>query len=344
MSSKLQPPVGVSAAQGALKATLPLREPRRTALTLRAAIALVATAALILLPLALRSEEHAYFIALVGIWTIFAVGFDFAFGVAGLLSFGHAAFFGVGGYVVGLLTLNGMPFFPALGLAAVAGALLALLFSAVSLRASGIFFAIFTLILAQLIYLLLGVKLTWLTGGIDGLPGVPRPELFGVNLLSNWNFAVFVMVIAAAMVWFSLLLRVSPFGQVLSAVRQNKDRARQIGYSVNHYSAAAFMISGAYSAVAGGLNASLISFIGPEALHWTTSGDVLIATLVGGAGTALGPAIGAVITQTMNVTLEKNSYVMQAIFGLVMILFSVWLPVGLWGFAKARLAAWRGRA
>lgn len=307
-------------------------------------LALALTLGAVFMPLALKSEEHAYFVALVAIWTIFAVGFDFAFGVAGLLSFGHAAFFGVGGYVLALLTMKlGLPFFAALGVAAVAGALLALVFSAVSLRASGIFFAIFTLILAQLIYILLGVKLTWLTGGIDGMPGVPRPELMGINLGSNWNYAVLVMAIAAAMVWFSHLLRTSPFGQVLNAVRQNKDRARQIGYSVNHYSTVAFMISGAYSAIAGGLNASLIAFIGPEALHWTTSGDVLIATLIGGAGTALGPAIGAILTETMNVTLQKDSYVMRAIFGLIMIFFSIWLPVGIWGFARTRIAQWRAK-
>lgn len=307
-------------------------------------LALLFTIAVVLLPLALKNEEHAYFVALVGIWTIFAVGFDFAFGVAGLLSFGHAAFFGIGGYVVALLTIRtGMPFFPALGVAAVAGALLALVFSAISLRATGIFFAIFTLILAQLLYLLLGVKLSRLTGGVDGLPGVPRPGLPGIDLSNNWNFAVLVMVLAAALLWLSYLLRASPFGQVLSAIRQNKDRARQIGYSVNHFATAAFMISGAYSAIAGGLNASLISFIGPEALHWTTSGDVLVATLVGGVGTTFGPAIGAVITQGMYAVLSKDSYAAQVIFGAILIFFSMCLPTGIWGFVRARAAAWRVR-
>jgi branched-chain amino acid transport system permease protein len=289
------------------------------------------------LPWLLANEQHVYFFSLVLIWAIFALGFDFAFGAAGLLSFGHAAFFGLGGYIIGMLTLNiGMPFIPALALCAVGGAVLALGFAVIALRSSGIFFAILTLILAQLIAVLLGVKLSAWTGGADGMPGVPRPELFGVDFNNAWNFATFIAVIALALIWLSVLLRASPFGQVLSAVRQNRVRARQIGFSVERYSAVAFVISGAYSGIAGGLNASLISFVGPEALNWTTSGDVVVATLIGGVGSTLGPVVGVVMVQGLNTVLGKDNWYQQGLLGLLFIVFSIFLPKGLWGLLRAR--------
>ena len=293
---------------------------------LKIALGLVASIAAICFPLLVPAEIQAYFIALAGIWILFALGFDFAFGVAGLLSFGHAAFFGVGGYVVGILTLNyGVGFFPALGLAMIAGAILALAFVAVSLRASGIFFAIFTLILAQLILILFSVKLRSWTGGIDGLAGVLRPEFFGIDMWNNWNYAALVMGFVVVIVWLSLLVRSSPLGQVLHAIRQEPVRSRQIGYNNHLYSSVAFMISGAISAIAGGLNAGLISFIGPEALHATVSLDVMIATLIGG-----------VLIQGMYSILSKDSVVAQLLFGLVLILVAIYLPKGLWGTLKAR--------
>lgn len=306
-------------------------------------IGVIVSIAVIIVPLVVPSEIHAYFIALAGVWIIFAVGFDFAFGVAGLLSFGHAAFFGVGGYFVGILTINhGFGFFPSLALAAAGGALLALAFVAVSLRASGIFFAIFTLILAQLILILLSVKLRGLTGGIDGLAGVLRPEFFGIDMWSNWNYAALVMGFVVILAWLSALLRASPFGQVLSAIRQEPVRSRQIGYNNHLYSASAFMISGAYSAVAGGLNASLISFIGPEALHASVSLDVMIATLIGGMGTTIGPIIGAVLIQGMYSLLSKDSVIAQLIFGLILVLVAIYMPKGLWGTLKRRVFQFGG--
>jgi branched-chain amino acid transport system permease protein len=183
------------------------------------------------------------------------------------------------------------------------------------------------------------VKLSAWTGGTDGMPGVPRPELLGIDFNNAWNFATFVAVIALGLIWLSVLLRASPFGQILSAVRQNRVRARQIGFSVDRYSAAAFVISGAYSGVAGGLNASLISFIGPEALNWTTSGDVVVATLVGGVGSTVGPIIGVVMIQGLNTVLGKDSWYQPGLLGVLFIGFSIFLPRGLWGLMRSRTAA-----
>ncbi|MBX3575464.1 MAG: branched-chain amino acid ABC transporter permease [Mesorhizobium sp.] len=310
--------------------------------TVRIILGAVASLAIILLPLGVTSETVAYFIALAAIWVIFAVGFDFAFGVAGLLSFGHAAFFGVGGYVLGLLTLDaGVSFFPALLLATLGGAMLALIFVAISLRIHGIFFAIFTLMLAQLLSLLVSTRLRTWTGGVDGIPGVPRPELLGINFWDNWNFAALVTAVAVVLIWLSALLRASPFGQVLHAVRQNRDRARQIGYNVNLYSALAFMISGAYSGLAGGLNASLISFISPESLHSSVSLDVMVSALIGGAGTTFGPVFGAIFVQGLYTLLSKDNVWMQASFGILLILVAIYFPKGLWGYLRLAVTTWR---
>lgn len=300
-------------------------------------MAVSATLAVMFSPFALAHEQHVYFLSLVLIWAIFAVGFDFAFGVAGLLSFGHAAFFGLGGYIQALLTINaGVPFLPALMASMAGGAVLALCFAAIALRAAGMFFSVFTLILAQMLAVLVSTKLSALSGGVDGMPGVPRPQLFGIDFNDSWNFAVFTSAVCLALLWLSVLLRASPFGQVLSAVRQNPVRARQIGFNTQRYLTAAFVISGAYSGVAGALNAALISFIGPEALNWTTSGDVVIATLIGGMGSTVGPVAGVIVVQGLNTLLGKDNWYQQSILGLLFIGFAIFLPAGLWGLVRSR--------
>jgi branched-chain amino acid transport system permease protein len=226
-------------------------------------------------------------------------------------------------------------------LAGAAAGLMSLVFAVVSLRSTGIFFAILTLVLAQLFYVLADSKLRTWTGGANGIPGVPRPDLFGIDLYNNWNFACFVTALAVAGFWISVLLRSSPFGLTLHAIRQNPTRARQIGFSVNGYLAVAFVISGIFSGVSGALNASLISFISPETLYWGTSGDVLMMTVIGGIGTAAGPLVGAAVVEGLKESLSSYSELWHGILGVLFCGFAILLPSGVWGLVRAGLKSTR---
>ena len=213
--------------------------------------------------------------------------------MGGTLSFGHAALFGSGGYALTLLTTKlGTGFLPSLMVAGLVGAALAFVLSIFALHVSGLFFSLLTLALAQLVYILASTKLRAFTGGIDGIPGVPRPVLFGVDFYNNRNYYYFL--IAAFLIGLAVMaiLRASPFGSALKAVQANDVRAEQIGYNVQRLRQCAFMVSGAYAGVSGALLSSLMFYVSPQMLHWTTSGDVLIMTLRGGKGTLLGPVVG----------------------------------------------------
>ena len=167
------------------------------------------------------------------VWSIFAVGFDLVFGLLGMVSFGHAAFLGAGGYALALATQRyGLPFEAGLALAILGGAACAWLFSVFALRVSGIFFALVTLALSQLMYILADSKLREWTGGADGLPGIGRPELAGIDFFDTVNFYWYVAAVFALVMAFMAMLRASPFGRAVAGVRQNEIRASQLGYNV----------------------------------------------------------------------------------------------------------------
>jgi branched-chain amino acid transport system permease protein len=250
--------------------------------------------------------------------------------MAGMLSFGHAAMFGAGGYALALLAPQ-LGFVPSLLVAAVAGAVLAFLLSVFALRVSGLFFSLLTLALAQLVYILASTKLRAFTGGLDGIPGVLRPALFGVDFFNNRNYFYFLVVVFVIGVAIMAVLRVSPFGSALKAVQANDVRAEQIGYHVQRLRQCAFMISGAYAGVSGALLASLMFYVSPQMLHWSTSGDVLIMTLLGGKGALLGPVLGVAVFEVLKEELSQFTEHWYGILGIVFILCTIFLPKGIAG-------------
>jgi branched-chain amino acid transport system permease protein len=227
-------------------------------------------------------------------FALFASAFNLLLGFAGLLSFGHAAFFGGAAYVcAGLVKHLGWP--PELAILAggVFAAALGALFGALAIRRAGIYFAMITLALAQLIYFL-ALQLPF-TGGEDGLQGVPRGKLLGFIDLSD-NLAMYYFVFAVFIAGFALVYRVvhSPFGQVLKAIRENEPRAISLGYDVGRYKLMAFVLSAGIAGVAGGLKSLVFQLASLTDVHWHMSGQVVLMTLLGGLGTILGPAVGAI--------------------------------------------------
>ena len=226
-------------------------------------------------------------------FAIFACGFNLLLGFTGLLSFGHAAYFGLAAYVTGWLVARA-GFGPGLGvLAGTAGAaLLGLAVGLIAIRRQGIYFAMVTLAMAQMIYFV------WLqapfTGGEDGLQGVPRGELFGLLGLGN-DLTLYYVVLAAFAASFLAIVRIvhSPYGQVLKAIRENEPRAISLGYDVDRYKLLAFVLSTAFAGLAGSLKTLVLGFATLSDAHWALSGEVVLMTLLGGLGTFAGPVLGA---------------------------------------------------
>jgi len=229
-------------------------------------------------------------------FALFACAFNLLIGYTGLLSFGHAAFFGGAGYVAGNALRDwGLPFELAL-LAGVAGAaLIGLVMGTLAIRRQGIYFSMITLALAQMVYFG-GLRFTNFTGGEDGLQGVPRGKLFGAIDLSN-DLTLYFVVLAIAVLGFMLIVRTvhSPFGQVLKAIKENEPRAISLGYDVDKYKLMAFVLSAALAGLAGATKTVVLGFETLTDVHWTMSGLVILMTLVGGMGTLAGPILGAVL-------------------------------------------------
>jgi branched-chain amino acid transport system permease protein len=226
-------------------------------------------------------------------FALFASAFNLLLGYVGLLSFGHAAFFGFSAYVCGYLCRNlAMP--PEVGIlaGALAAGALGTIFGALAIRRSGIYFAMITLALAQLVYFL-EVELPF-TGGEDGLQGIPRGRLFGLIDLSD-NLSMYYLVLAIFLAGFWLIHRTihSPFGQILKAIRENEPRAISLGYAVDRYKLLAFVLSATLSGLAGATKAIVFQLASLTDAHWHMSGEVVLMTLLGGLGTVLGPSVGA---------------------------------------------------
>ena len=298
----------------------------------------VFAAAVIVLPFFTRSDFILNLATLVMVWAIFAVGFDLVFGSLGMVSFGHASFLGLGGYALAIGTQShGMPFSAGLVLAVALGGAGAWLMSFFALRMSGIFFALVTLALSQLLYILADSKLRGLTGGADGIPGVGRPELAGIDFFDSLNFYVFVSALFALVMLCSALLRRSSLGRVIQAVQQNEIRCEQLGYDVHRLRQIVFIVSGAVSGLAGGLLGSLLMYVNPQMLYWTTSGDVIVMTLLGGAGTLWGPVAGVLVFEVLKEWMSSKTQYWYGIFGAIFILATIYFPRGVLGEIQHRL-------
>ncbi len=269
------------------------------------------------------------------IFGIFAIGYNILFGLTGYLSFGHAAFLGLGSYTAvwsfKLLTMNVVP---AIILSVALTAIFALMIGYVSLRRSGIYFSILTLAFAQMAYNLAYSVLTPLTNGETGLQlaksdprswdqffgvpvadGLPSTNLFGFSLVGYSGF-YFCAVLLILSFYISIRITRSPFGLMLKAVKSNQNRLKYTGINTRSYALTAFVISGCYAGLAGALLAVTDPLAGPERMHWSASGEVVLMTILGGVGTLLGPVIGAgVIKYLENILSSFNEQILQGVFG-----------------------------
>ncbi|HKC25071.1 MAG TPA: branched-chain amino acid ABC transporter permease [Thermoanaerobaculia bacterium] len=236
---------------------------------------------------------------------LFASAFNLLLGYAGLLSFGHAAFLGSAAYLTGqAVKAWGWPIELGILAGTLLAALLGLLFGALAIRRSGIYFAMITLGFAQMVYFLI-VQMPW-TGGEDGLQGVPRGKLLGVVSLSG-STRMYYFVFALFLAGFWLIHRTihSPFGNVLRAIRENEPRALSLGYDVDRYKLVAFVISAGLSGLAGSMKALVFQSATLSDVHWHRSGTVVLMTLLGGLGTTIGPSVGALLVVALENYLAK---------------------------------------
>jgi len=259
-------------------------------------------------------------------FALFACAFNLLLGYTGLLSFGHAAFFGTAAYTTGYLAkVMGI----STGLAILAGVAAALLLGAIfgglSIRRQGIYFAMITLALAQLIFFV--YLQAPFTGGEDGLQAIPRGKLLWVIKLEN-DRTLYYVVFAIFLIGFLLIYRTihSPFGQVLKAIRENEARAVSLGYDVNKYKLMAFVLSAGLAGLAGSTNAIVFTFVTLTDVDWHTSGDVVLMTLLGGMGSIFGPVVGAFSIVTLESKLSDKvgslvTVIIGAIFVICVLLF-----------------------
>jgi len=291
------------------------------------------------------------------IFGILAIGFNILFGLTGYLSFGHAAFLGVGSYAaIWSMKLVTMNIIPSIIFAVIVAGVFSLVVGYISLRRSGIYFSILTLAFAQMSYSLAYSVLTPITGGETGLQikstdtplldkaleagEIGRANLFGYGMGSNyqlelagWQFTFNLGYYVAAVVmlisfYFAIRIFRSPFGMMLRAVKSNQQRMNYAGLSPKPYTLAAFVISGMYAGLAGGLLVAMDTQVGPERMFWTASGEIVIMVILGGAGTLLGPVLGAgFIKYFENIISKINESILQGWFA--------FLPDGLQDFMVA---------
>jgi branched-chain amino acid transport system permease protein len=246
-------------------------------------------------------------------FALFACAFNLLIGFTGLLSFGHAAFFGGAAYVTGhALKVWGVPFELGLLIGTAFAALSGWLIGGLAIRRQGIYFTMITLALAQMLFFVF--LQAPFTGGEDGLQSIPRGFLLGVIDLRN-DLTMYYVVLAIVVATFALIVRIihSPFGQVLKAVRENEPRATSLGYEVARYKLLAFVLSAALAGLAGSVKAVVLGFGTLTDVHWSMSGLVVLMTLVGGMGTLFGPVLGAIIIIALENKLgDVGSWLAQA--------------------------------
>jgi len=264
---------------------------------------------IVLLVLLLLAPAVMYPVFLMKIlcFALFAVAFNLLLGYTGLLSFGHAAFLAAGSYTTGYLLSNFSGLTTEMGILVGTGVatVLGLGFGVVAIRRQGIYFAMITLALAQLVYFFF-VQAPF-TGGEDGMHGVPRGHLFGFVDLSN-NYAMYYFVLAVFLGGYLAVQRIvgSPFGQVLKAIKQNEPRAVSLGYNVDRYKLLAFVISAGLAGLAGSVKTVVFQLASLNDAHWHMSGEVILMTLLGGTGTLLGPVVGATFVVNLEYQLAQG--------------------------------------
>jgi branched-chain amino acid transport system permease protein len=269
------------------------------------------------------------------IWAIFAMSLDFLMGYAGMVSFGHSAFFGVGGYAAAVLLKSAPGLLAGLGFPALCAGLAALVIGFFSIRVSGVYFIMLTLAFSQMFYAV-AFQAAWL-GAEDGVVGVPRPIVFGASLGAPMSFHLYLIVVcalAAVVLW--RVVR-SPFGHVLRGIHENEGRMQAVGYPTSRYKLLAFVVAGVIAGIAGALYTQFVGSITPDAFFWTTSGEVLLMVIIGGTGTLGGPALGAAAFILLQSLVSSYTERWMLILGLTFIVFVLFAPGGIVGALRGRV-------
>jgi branched-chain amino acid transport system permease protein len=303
---------------------------------------------------ALGSRFYTFLANDVVIWALFATSLNLLVGYTGLVSFGHAAYFGIGAYTAGILMKQvGVPFllaFPAAGLMA-AG--FAAVFGFFCVRLTRIYFAMLTLAFAQIVWAIC-FKWNEVTGGEQGMPEIPYPDFawaervaaalpFLGSYRTSEYFYFLTLVLVGLCLWILRRIVGSPFGRMLTTIRENPERAEFIGVNVRRYELAAFVLAGAFAGLAGGLFGIFNRGVFPDFAYWTKSAEVLIMTLLGGMGTFFGPALGALVLLWLNQQILSHTQYWPAILGAILIVLLFVFPGGIAGatLALARRLGWR---
>jgi len=277
------------------------------------------------------------------IFAIFGLGLNLLLGYTGLLSFGQSTFFGSAAYVAGyLLKHYAIGVFPALGIGIAVGGLSALLVGYLCVQRSGLYFIMLTFALNQLFYFI-AYQWTSVTGGEDGMPGVPRPAFLGVDFRDPMAYYLFVSALFALSLWLMQRIVQSPLGKILQGIRENEVRAEAVGYHAPRFKLLAFVIGGAFSGLAGVLYAMLFGIVPLEAISFVTSGNVVFATLIGGSGSLYGPIIGSFVfiwlSESMSVVWARWPLLLGVAFIIVVLFFrggvvEAWNRI--WRFSRQR--------
>lgn len=271
-------------------------------------------------------------------FALFACAFNLLLGFTGLLSFGHAAFFGSAAYITGWF-IKAQGWTPELGIVAgtVGAGLIGLVVGAVAIRRQGIYFAMITLAIAQMVFF--ACLQAPFTGGEDGLQGVPRGSFLGILSLES-DTALYYFVVAVFVLCFLFISRIvhSPFGQVLKMIRENEPRAISLGYQVDRYKLLAFVLSASLAGLAGSLKTLVMGFATLSDVHWSMSGEVILMTLLGGVGTFFGPVLGSgIVIALQNLLADKVGSWVTVIIGVIFVVCVMAFRKGIVGELQAFL-------
>src|SRR5579863_9664888 len=274
------------------------------------------------------------------VWGLFGIGFDILFGVTGLLSFGQSAFYGTGGMSAAyLLTVVGFPYVvTSVTIGMIAAAIVGYLVGLIALRRTGIYFAMITVAIAEVFYFVEFNPLSDYTGGENGLPGVPTPILplgfTTIHFNTDWSLYTFFAFWYFVGIVIALQIVRSPVGAIFSAIRDNPLRAAAVGHNIHGYKLTAFVIAAAYAGFAGGLLGVLQGFMPPDAFTFDTSGQLVMQTAIGGAGTLFGPLVGAAVWLYLSDFLQTTLHLgasWKLVLGIVFVLLVCFLRRGIVG-------------
>lgn len=279
------------------------------------------------------------------IFGLYAVGFNLLFGYTGMLSFGHAAFLGVGSYLAGIAVVHaGWPWWAAIGVGVASSCFAGLVIGFLAIRTRGIYFSMVTLALAQIVYYGFYKAERW-TGGENGLRGVRVEAInlpgISIDFLNPLNKYYVILVFVALALWFVSRLLDSPFGAVIEAIRENEKRAAACGYDVARSKLLVFVLSAGICGLAGALRALHLSIVPIDSLHYLQSGQAVMMCLLGGMGTFLGPFIGAAVFLYLEDVVTNVTRYWMGVVGIVFMIFVLFFPKGVWGTALDWVARWQ---